>query len=181
MTAIATDDDVVRVRFEFLDLGHPDYERISALVRETYPRSCICWIERVHNPDLYTAYLARQAAVGEEHLLFHGTCESSARAIARHGFDPAKNKTSAFGLGSYFAKAASYSFSYMKDDSKGIGFMLLCRVASAKRCLGARGMPIDTTLYDSACNALHAPTIFVTPFPDGAYPEFIICFHKTAK
>ena len=162
---------------EYLDLGDKDYERISAMVRQTFPKSCICWIERVHNPKLWAAYQALGETIGNEQLMFHGTSEECVKQIVEHGFDPAKNKTSAYGRGTYFAKAASYSFNYMKDGTEGVAFMFLCRVRVGRVCKGSAGLRIDTKAYDSA----GGPGIIVTPHAAAAFPEYIISFHKHAK
>jgi hypothetical protein len=169
------------VVFQYLDLSDPDFERISAMVRKSYPKSCICWIERVKNPNLEAAYAACKASIGNEHLMFHGSSEDAIRTIAMTGFDPSRNKTSAFGKGTYFAKNASYSFNYMRHDKEGIAYMLLCRVLVGRPCLGSSNLRIDTTKFDSACNHTSHPTIVVTPHAAAACPDYIICFHKTAR
>ncbi len=165
---------------EFLDLGDPDFERIAGLVRASYPKSCICWIERVHNPELMRAFLARKAFVDNEQALFHGTAEEAVDSIVEIGFDPKRNKASAYGKGTYFAKHASYSFNYMKGKEE-ITFMFLCRVLVGRTCKGSGGLVIDTSKYDSACDHPAHPTIVVTPYADAAYPEYIISFHKNAR
>jgi hypothetical protein len=171
----------------YVEMSEPDYDVISKRIRASYPNSCICWIEEVVNPSLRKAYEARRALLlsggggpNSEQLLFHGTSEEAVNNIAAGGFDPAYNKTSAYGKGTYFAKNASYSLNYMKSEKNGISFMFLCDVLVGNSCLGSSNMIINTSLYDSSVDNAANPTIFVTQYADGAYPKYIIAFHKNA-
>ena len=171
----------------YLEMSESEYDQISNRIRASYPNSCICWIEEVMNPSLRKAYEARRALLfsggagpNSEQLLFHGTSEEAVNNIASGGFDPTYNKASAYGKGTYFAKNASYSFNYMKSEKNGISFMLLCDVLVGNSCLGSSDMRINTSLYDSSVDNPANPTIFVTPYAVGAYPKYIIAFHKNA-
>lgn len=162
------------------------YNIISKRIRESYPESCICWIEENINDRLLTAYAERKCEIAKrgainEYNLFHGTSENAINSIVLNGFDPLYNKTSAYGKGTYFAKNASYSFSYMKPNDSGISFMFYCHVLLGTSCHGSSNLQIDITKYDSAVDNITRPTIVVTPYPDGAYPRYIIAFHKNAK
>ena len=159
------------------------YDIISKRVSESYPDSCVCWIEENDNLQLLESYQARKLAkqsVNNEMLLFHGTNEENVRNIALNGFDPLCNKTSAYGKGTYFAKNASYSMNYMKPNNEGISFMFLCDVILGKMCIGSPNLKIDTYKYDSAVDRLGDPSIVVIPFKDGCYPKYIVAFHKGA-
>jgi len=170
----------------YVEMSEPLYEQISKQIRESFPKSCICWIEENFNPKLLTTFeerkfeTAKLGAINQVEF-FHGTTESAVNTIAAGGFDPAYNKTSAYGKGTYFAKNASYSFSYMKPNAQGISFMFLCDVIMGTQCLGSSNLIIDTTKYQSAVDRLKDPTIVVTPYADAAYPRYIIAFHKNAK
>jgi len=161
-------------------MSEPDYDMISKRIRASYPDSCICWIEEVINPNLRKAYEERRNSMSEIQL-FHGTSEEVVNTIAAGGFDPAYNKISAYGKGTYFAKNASYSFNYMKSEKNGISFMFLCDVLVGTSCQGSSNMNINMELYNSSVDNLANPTIFVTPYADGAYPKYIIAFHKKAQ
>ena len=167
----------------YVEMSDPIYTIISRRICESYPNSCICWIESITNDHLQCAYNERKglSTTTDQLQLFHGTSEDAVNSIASGGFDPSYNKTSAYGIGTYFAKNASYSFSYMKPNSSGISFMFYCDVLLGKSCIGSSGLVIDTKLYDSAVDTLASPTIVVTPYPDGALPRYIIAFHKSAK
>ena len=46
---------------------------------------------------------------------------------------------------------------------------------------GISGKKLDTKLHDNFVDNLLSPTIYVTPYPYGAYPRYVVCFHKNAK
>lgn len=166
-------------------MSDPQYDYISKRVRESFPQSCICWIEENINDRLLRAFEERRCEIAKKGAMnvvqfFHGTTEGAVNSIAASGFDPAYNKASAYGKGTYFAKNALYSLSYMKPNSAGLSFMFLCDVIIGTACLGSGGLEIDTTKYQSAVDRLEDPTIVVTPYADAAYPRYIIAFHKNA-
>lgn len=169
----------------YLEMKEPMYNTISTRIRESFPNSCIVWIEENENIHLYAKYEARKKEIAKvtginEFQWFHGTREENITKIAMEGFDPTFNKTSAYGKGTYFAKNASYSNSYMVPNAQGISFMFLCDVLMGKPCLGRSGLEIDTGLYHSAVDNLYKPNILVSPISDAAYPRYIIGFHKNA-
>jgi len=174
---------VIHMIARYVEMSDPHYNKISAYIRESFPQSCILWIEEIINPVLRQAYDARKATmpIPNEHQLFHGTKEEVITTIAAGGFDQSFNTTSAYGMGTYFARDASYSHAYMRPDKKGVSFMFLCDVLVGKPCQGTSRLVIDTTKYDSAVDHSMNPSIFVTPHADGAYPKYIIAFHKLAK
>jgi poly [ADP-ribose] polymerase 10/14/15 len=172
---------LIKMNIRYVEMKEPIYEQISQRVRESFPNSCICWIEENQNNTLLEAYEKRKASNLKEVQWFHGTKEELITTIANNGFDPSYNKTSAYGKGTYFAKNASYSNSYMSPNKEGISFMFLCDVLMGNPCLGQSQLVIDTTKYHSAVDNIKTPSILVTPFADGAYPRYIIAFHKGAK
>jgi hypothetical protein len=166
-------------------MSNPVYSRVSERIKESYPHSCICWIEEAVNPKLREKYENRKKEVAtrgdvNEGQFFHGTSEEAINSITYNGFDPKYNKTSAYGKGTYFAKNASYSFNYMHPNRDGLSFMFLCDVLLGRSCKGTTRLTIDTNNYDSAVDNLVSPTIVVTPYADGAYPRYIVAFHKNA-
>jgi hypothetical protein len=169
----------------YVEMKEPIYDTISKRIRESFPNSCIVWIEENENIHLYSAYQARKAEIAKvssvnEMQWFHGTREENITKIAMEGFDPAFNKTSAYGKGTYFARDASYSNSYMVPNAQGISFMFLCNVLMGKPCMGDSKLKIDTSLYHSAIDNFQRHSILVPPFMDAAYPKYIVAFHKNA-
>ena len=165
----------------YVEMSDPVYDEISKRVRQSFPNSCICWIEEVQNPELQKSYDELKLKIGNEKLLFHGTSEEAINSIAAGGFNPEFNKASAYGKGTYFAEKASYSFSYMKQGRDGVAYMFLCTVLTGRMCRGSNQLVINTENYDSAVDNLDNPTIFVSPHAAAAYPKYIISFHKNAK
>ena len=170
----------------YVEMKEHIYDTISKRIRESFPNSCIVWIEENENTHLYSAYEARKKEIAKvssinEMQWFHGTREENITKISIEGFDPTFNKASAYGKGTYFAKNASYSNSYMVPNAQGISFMFLCDVLMGKPCMGSPGHIIDVNLYHSAVDNFHGPSILVTPLADASYPRYIIAFHKDAN
>ena len=113
--------------------------------------------------------------------LYHGTKEEAAVAIIQDGFDPERNFRAAYGKGTYFAKNASYSRDYAPPASDQVSFMLICSVLLGEVGLYGSMKPIDTKVHDNAVDNLKSPSIYVTPYPYGAIPRFIVAFHRNAK
>jgi hypothetical protein len=168
----------------YVEMSEPIYDTISKRIRESFPNSCICWIEENQNSLLLEAYENKKKTMStpNEVQWFHGTNETNINTIVQGGFDPAYNKTSAYGKGTYFAKNASYSQGYMIPNKDGISFMFLCDVLMGRISPTSRAnVSIDTNTYDCAVDNFQNPTIVVTPYSDSAYPRYIIAFHKNAK
>ena len=173
------------MKLESLLLSNPIFDKIGDMVRESYSDSCICFIDEVINDDLEKLFLKRKESIKkrnkkvEVRQLFHGTSEGAVNSIARDGFCTNYNKVSAFGIGSYFAKDAMYSFNYMHPGRKELSYMFLADVLIGKMEKGSatqRAHPDVDTLVNTIVN----PSIFVTPYDDGAFPRYIIAFHKNA-
>ena len=171
----------------YVDMSNKEYDRLSGLVRASYPNSCIVWIEENLNPTLRQSYERRKDAIAaecngdpKEAQMFHGTREENINTISSGGFDPSMNKVAVYGLGTYFARDAAYSFNYMWPGKEQISYMFLCDVVLGKSTIGASSK-LCPTGYHSQVNTLPDPTIVSVPFPDSAYPKYIIAFHKSAK
>lgn len=172
-----------------LSLSSKKYDEISNSIRKSFPNSCILWIDEVSNPDLEEKHEALFEEIrfkrGEDSVkkmeLFHGTSEYAVSAICREGFDVTMNTQSVYGKGTYFAKNASYSFSYSqkgttyKDE---IVYMLVCSVIVGVTVSGANGVKMDTTVVDNTVDNIHQPTIYVTPYDKGGIPKYVVAFHK---
>jgi hypothetical protein len=174
-------DSDSKTKTVYIEMSNPVYDQISKRVRESFPKSCICWIEEVQNPILQKSYDELKLKIGNEELLFHGTAEEAINSIAAGGFNPEYNKTSAYGKGTYFAKKAAYSFNYMKEGRDGVAYMFLCTVLTGRMCPGRSQLVIDTEKYDCAVDNVDNPSIFVSPHAAAAYPKYIISFHKKAQ
>jgi hypothetical protein len=172
---------------QYIEMANPMYDFISNEVRKSHPNSCILWIEENINDVLLASYEEQKMLIeemrgkpSEELLLFHGTKEANIDVICNEGFEPKLNVASVYGKGVYFAKNSSYSFNYMDVGRRKISYMFLCNVLIGNQCVGSSGKYIDTEIYDSACDSLERPTIFVTPYKNSSYPRYIIAFYKNA-
>lgn len=165
------------------------YDTISARVRQSYPNSCIVWIDKIENPVLEQAYMDRHAALCEkrgkhevsEALLFHGTDEAAAHSIANNGYDVTYSKVAAYGKGTYFATTASYSLGYTKNNTNGLCFMLFNKVLIGSKTRCGSNQSIDTNHHDNSVDNIAQPSIVVCPYNDGALPTYIIAFYRNAK
>jgi Poly(ADP-ribose) polymerase catalytic domain len=169
--------------FKPVCLSSPLYDEVCARIRDSYPNSCVLYIDEVTNPELRQKYEARKDSIPnvQEKRLFHGTKFVNIDSIAKHGFDTKLNKTSAFGRGTYFATNASYSREYSNKDQEDISYMFLCDVLVG-RCKRFGGSEkIDTESYDTGVDSVEAPSIYVCPYNDGCYPTYLVAFHKNAK
>jgi Poly(ADP-ribose) polymerase catalytic domain len=169
----------------YVEMSEKLYDEISAKVRASYPKSCIVWIEENVNPGLLAAFEKQRDEVastnGDARVVegFHGTREENISQIAIEGFDPVYNKTSAHGKGTYFARDAAYSFSYMHPGREQVSYMFLCDVILGKSHLSAAYQQCPKG-YDSFVDRLQNPSIYVTPYRYGAFPKYIIAFYKSA-
>ena len=165
-------------------LSDPRFDEIVNRISESYPNSCVIYIEEVQNPVLEYAYQLRKAEIKKnrgyvnEMQLFHGTHENNIKSICESGFDPTLNVRAAFGYGVYFARDAKYSSNYMATKSReNYCFMFLCDVLVGKT--GSLHKKGDTSVDNNVDQA--KPTIITTVYPDGAYPRYIIAFYKSVS
>jgi hypothetical protein len=172
---------------EYIPLSDPIYELLTKEILKTYPKACVLWIEKNVNPPLLAAYeqckeeiRAKRDRV-DERMLFHGTSEAAMQNIIVYGFDTRRNKTSAYGKGTYFARDAVYSRDYAPSSKDEISYMMYCRVAVCVCACYSSGQPIQTSIHDNSVNRMTDPSIFVTPYDHGAFPEYVIAFHRNAK
>ena len=100
--------------------------------------------------------------------------------IALGGFDPTKNRISAFGVGTYFATRASMSLQYTDVDRDGVSYVFVCKVLVGTTALGKSNAAIPEGI-DNFVNSTTYPTIYVSPYVDGAYPQYLVAFHKSAQ
>jgi hypothetical protein len=148
-------------------MSDPRYDQVEKRVLESYPNACILYIDEVINPILYEKYLKRKELINATEVqMFHGTREENIPLIAKNGFDPKLSVRTAYGAGVYFADNAIYSKNYMTSkDPYEPTFMFLASVLVGK-------IGIDNN---------KGPNMLTTLHPDGAYPRYIIAFHKNAK
>lgn len=162
-------------------MSDPRFETVSKYITADFPNACILYIDEVQNQPLLDAFenklLERDAT---EKILFHGTKSTYVSKIASSGFDPTKNRISAFGVGTYFATRASMSLQYTDVDRDGVSYVFVCRVLVGKTAIGKVNAAIPEGI-DNNVNSMTNPTIYVSPYADGAYPQYLVAFHKSAQ
>lgn len=177
------------MEFKGVSLSSKIYDDIDSMIKQTYPNACILYVDEIINDNLYSKFLNKKEEIenlrGKENVhilqLFHGTKYNCINNIAMNGFLTNYNITSAYGKGTYFSTTAMYSRDYTDKDNEDISYMFVCDVLVGK-CTTIRGFNnIDTQLFDNSVNNLITPSIYVTPYDNGAYPRYLVAFHKNAK
>ncbi|OCT86234.1 poly(ADP-ribose) polymerase family member 11 S homeolog isoform X1 [Xenopus laevis] len=188
-----------------------EYSEVVGRFGKTLDRSCIISVHRVQNLDLWEFYCRKKAqlknkkGVSEinEEMLFHGTDTAFVDAICIHNFDWRINgmHAAAYGKGTYFARDASLSSQFCKNNGKhgdtlqnhGIDLnkcslwtrkcMFLARVLVGDCAVGnskyIRPPSKDGTLvnlYDSCVDDPVCPRIYVIFDSTQIYPEYVIQF-----
>ncbi len=175
------------VSIDYMEMTNPEFNRICKFVSKTYPNSCVCWIETISNGFLLDNYNKTKTKLESsnkpvnEKELFHGTRETSARAIIQTGFSAKLNKVSAYGLGSYFATGAAYSRNFAVMSKDDMAFMFVCDVITGTCGKGVANKRIDTTKFESGVNSIKAPSMYVIPNDNAIFPKYLVAFYPKAK
>ncbi|XP_065598438.1 protein mono-ADP-ribosyltransferase PARP11 isoform X3 [Cyrtonyx montezumae] len=188
-----------------------EYNEVSSLFGKTMDSHRIKRIKRIQNLDLWEFFCRKKAQLKKkrgvttinEQMLFHGTSNEFVEAICIHNFDWRINGIHAavYGKGTYFARDASYSSRFCKEDMKhgdtfqihGVNpqphlhrpdkVMFLARVLTGDYINGdskyMRPPSRDgsfVNLYDSCVDNTWNPKIFVIFDANQIYPEYLIEF-----
>ncbi|NXW56495.1 PAR12 polymerase, partial [Eurystomus gularis] len=171
-----------------LDSSSEEYKKVKVDFQRTMPKTMIKRISRVQNPSLWELYQWQKEQMqksnggkaADERLLFHGTSNKYVDAICQQNFDwriCGLNGT-VYGRGSCFARDASYSDNYCKEESH-IKTMFLARVLVGEFTLGSSSyvrppLKDNQNFYDSCVNNFSNPSIFVIFEKQQIYPEYLI-------
>lgn len=165
----------------FVSLSDPQYDVVDAMIRATYPNCCIVWIQKINNPKLTELFDECERTVQPPNVkrLFHGTSESSAMKIIENGFDAAYNRTSAHGLGTYFATTARYSSNYMHHSSgREYVYMMVADVVTGKSTKGVANKPIPPK-FDCVVDNPKRPSMYIVNKTAAAIPRYLCAFYKS--
>ena len=138
------------------------------------------------------AIAARSQQTVDERRLFHGTVPDAVEAICKHNFDWRlhERNTSVFGEGSYFARDASNSHTFAKEDASGFRHVFVAKVLVGSYTKGHSSyrrpppkIPSDprSNLYDSCVDNQSNPSVFVVFDTDQLYPEYIITYSTVSR
>lgn len=177
------------MEFRGVSLCSKIYDDVTNLIKISYPNACVLYMDEIINNDLLSRYVKNKIHIEElrgkenvkELMLFHGTKVDCINNIATNGFMKRFNKVSAYGKGTYFSTKASYSSHYTDTDNTDISYMFVCDVIVGNCTIVNGPHEINTTLYDNSVNNISSPEIYVTPYDDGAYPKYLVAYHKNAK
>ncbi|NWH67542.1 PAR12 polymerase, partial [Geococcyx californianus] len=171
-----------------LDSSSEEYKKVKLDFQRTMPRTVIKRIRRVQNPSLWELYQwykeqmqkSNAGKVVDERLLFHGTSKKYIDAICHQNFDwrICGLHGTVYGKGSYFARDASYSDNYCREDSY-TRTMFLARVLVGEFTVGRSSyvrppLKDKQNFYDSCVDSCSNPSIFVIFEKQQIYPEYII-------
>uniref|UniRef100_A0A3Q3EWZ7 Poly [ADP-ribose] polymerase n=1 Tax=Labrus bergylta TaxID=56723 RepID=A0A3Q3EWZ7_9LABR len=167
-----------------------EYNMIEMSFKKTMSGSKIHSIKRIQNPSLWRVFQWQKdqmkkrngGKVVNEQNLFHGTDESLIEAICDQNFDwrVCGAHGTSYGKGSYFAKDASYSDTYVKVNrhKKKTMFVALVLVGEYTRGSSSYVRPPPKrdgkTLYDSCVDRERNPSIYVIFEKHQIYPGYLI-------
>uniref|UniRef100_A0A8C3K0H6 Poly(ADP-ribose) polymerase family member 12 n=1 Tax=Calidris pygmaea TaxID=425635 RepID=A0A8C3K0H6_9CHAR len=171
-----------------LDSSSEEYKRVKVDFQRTMPKTVIKRICRVQNPSLWELYQWQKEQMQksnggkavDERFLFHGTSKKYIDAICQQNFDwrVCGLHGTVYGKGSYFARDASYSDNYCREDLYN-KTMFLARVLVGEFTLGSSSyvrppLKDNQKFYDSCVNCSLNPSIFVVFEKQQIYPEYLI-------
>ncbi|KFV17926.1 Poly [ADP-ribose] polymerase 12, partial [Tauraco erythrolophus] len=171
-----------------LDTSSEEYKKVKVDFQRTMPKTVIRSIRRVQNPSLWELYQWQKEQMqksnggktADERFLFHGTSKKYIDAICQQNFDwrICGLHGTVYGKGSYFARDASYSDNYCREDSC-TKTMFLARVLVGEFTLGNSSyvrppLKDNQNFYDSCVNSFSNPSIFVIFEKQQIYPEYLI-------
>ncbi|NXL35712.1 PAR12 polymerase, partial [Glaucidium brasilianum] len=171
-----------------LDSSCEEYKKVKVDFQRTMPKTVIERICRVQNPSLWEIYQwykeqmqkSNGGKAADERFLFHGTSRNYIDAICQQNFDwrICGLHGTVYGKGSYFARDASYSDNYCRENSN-TKTMFLARVLVGEFTLGSSSyvrppLKDNQKFYDSCVNNSSNPSIFVIFERHQIYPEYLI-------
>ena len=176
----STNQMAVTFQLKRVSMSDPVFDTVTDRILESYKNACVLYIDEVYNFKLWEAFQSRKESMpgSIEMDLFHGTSSANIKNIMNYGFKKEYNKVSAYGLGTYFAKNASYSKDYTNVDHNQISYVFICTVLIGE-CEIARTNAVIKK--DNSVDNMRSPTIYVTPYDDACIPKYVVAFHKDAK
>ncbi|XP_057293454.1 uncharacterized protein LOC130622078 [Hydractinia symbiolongicarpus] len=168
---------------------NPEKRRIiETKFKETMTEKVVA-IQEICNKELFDKYECQKRLMKErtsnlnEMQLWHGTKHSAVKHIVCQNFDWRLCNKGAYGEGSYFAKQARYSHSYVDVNHKKESSMFLVDVLVGDYCTGSSSYkrPPEKErhpLYDSCVDNMSNPTIYVIFERDQFYPRYLVTYKR---
>ncbi|XP_073477597.1 zinc finger CCCH-type antiviral protein 1-like [Aquarana catesbeiana] len=171
-----------------------EFTSIVAMFSKTVSNHTVKKIWRVENSNLWMLYNRQKdqmkkknlANTVDERQLFHGTNPADIDVICSRNFDQNICGTNGieYGLGSYFARDASYSHKYSIPTSAGRRTMFLAHVLVGDFTEGNPALIHppqkygSSQRYDSCVDNKNNPSIFVVFEKDQVYPMYILEYEE---
>ncbi|XP_040201325.1 protein mono-ADP-ribosyltransferase PARP12-like [Rana temporaria] len=173
--------------------GSSEFTSIVAMFSKTVSNHTVKNVWRVENSNLWMLYNRQKdqmkkklANTVDEHRLFHGTNPADIDVICSQNFDQKICGTNgiAYGLGSYFARDASYSHKYSIPTSAGTRTMFLAHVLVGDFTEGNPTLLCppqkygSSQRYDSCVDNKNNPSVYVVFEKDQVYPTYILEYEE---
>ncbi|KAG7166204.1 mono-ADP-ribosyltransferase PARP12-like 2 [Homarus americanus] len=178
-----------RIRLVTVASTSPEYQTVVGLLGSGVPNTSVVKIERIQNPFLWRALqnkIKEMVTVYGDikkvdvRQVFHGTRPDVVASICAENFDWRLHGSStgqACGRGTYFSPNAGTSYGYSRNDSAGLRYMFVARVAVGSIVPGNSAMarpptnPATGAPYDSTGDGT---SVIVKYDKQEYYPEYII-------
>jgi len=170
-------------RLELVSPSSKEFDQVEAEVAKSCPSECIIKIERVIAPKLEERYQRRKEELrlkGEitECTVYHGSRDTEAvQLILEDGFKAKYSVTAAYGKGTYFATAYSYSKAFSGKRGE-YNIMLICNIAIQKMVQGRGGAELASNEGDCWVNSPKKPTIYSIPNDNQSIPRYVVHFYE---
>jgi hypothetical protein len=170
---------------EPLSTSDPEYDSITKLVLASYPKACICMIDKITTPEPIQRYTSFKETSGyKEYTVYHGTSRNNVESIITNGFIPQKAKVCAYGIGIYFAKNFSYSWGYADHQETEIdpmSYIFICKILPGAVCLGSSNAIAPKGFSQGNSQHADTATIFSIPNAEQMLPCYLVRFHKQSE
>jgi hypothetical protein len=166
-----------------------EFNSVASRFYQSAPLHRVSAVARVQNLRQWTVYMAMMRAMGSSanvHWLFHGTHTDAVPTINAYGFNRSHHgrNATAYGRGVYFARDAAYSADPRYSPAGahgGLRYMYFAQVLVGHTTVGASNLIEPPEMpgggrFDSTCDRLPEPRIFVTYNDAQAYQEYLISF-----
>lgn len=171
---------------ESLSVSSPEYDSISKLVLSSYPKACICMIDRIIAPHVKQSYdeFKTSHTTFKEYTVYHGTKRTNVQSIINNGFTVAAAKICAYGLGIYFARDFSLSWGYAdyeETNEDSMSYIFICKILPGPLCLGSVNSKAPDGFSQGNSTSADTATIFSISQSNQMLPEYLVRFHKNSE
>jgi hypothetical protein len=171
---------------ESLSVSSPEYNEITKLVLTSYPKACICMIDKITSPQVKERYdeFKKVNPTLKEYTVYHGTKRKNIESIINYGFVLEAAKVCAYGHGIYFARDFALSWGYTDiqetiDDP--MSYIFICKILPGPLCVGSLNSKAPSGFSQGNSASSDTATIFSIPNSNQMFPEYLVRFHKNSE